>query len=391
MNKVLILVIDGCAPEYITPDFAPNIHRLAKQSGFAKTVKAVVPTVTNVNHASILSGKFPSETGMVGNYFYNPATGEEGFIEEKGFMKAETLLQAYRKRGRKTAFLTVKGKLLGVYGHAADTGISVQTPDEALLKKYGLPAPPAVSSLESSRWIVEAARAVIKQEDPALVYCTTNDFGFHHYGPEAPEAQLQIRQIDEAVDAIHAADPERQIYITADHGMNQKHHLLDVQQLADEAGLHIFCLAPLKDRYKENHVYQEGGILYLFLKKPEEKDALLELIQSRPEIEAVMTNKEASEKMHLPLQGTGDYVIFTAPDCAFGELDGAVTLVTDASRTHGSLYEQEVPLLAIHPAASEETYQYSKDIAAVLFEKLKQETCRGKTVSEQQISMKDLQ
>ena len=45
MNKVLILVIDGCAPEYITPEFAPNIHRLAKQYGFVKTVKAVVPTV----------------------------------------------------------------------------------------------------------------------------------------------------------------------------------------------------------------------------------------------------------------------------------------------------------------------------------------------------------
>ena len=170
--------------------------------------------------------------------------------------------------------------------------------------------------------------------------------------------------------AIHEADPERQIYITADHGMNQKHHLLDFQQLADEAGLHIFCLAPLKDRYKENHVYQEGGILYLFLKKPEEKDALLDLVRSRPEIEAVMTNKEAAEQMHLPLQGIGDYVIFTAPDCAFGELGGTTALVTDASRTHGSLYEQKVPLLAIHPAAPAEAYQYSKDIAAVLFKLL---------------------
>ena len=369
-NKVLILVIDGCAPEYITPEHAPNIHRLAAQSGFAKTVKAVVPTVTNVNHASILSGKFPSETGMAGNYFYDPVTGEEGFIEEKGFMKAETLLQAYRRKGLKTAFLTVKGKLLGVYGHAADIGISVQTPDPALLKKLGLSAPPAVSSLESSRWIVEAALAVIKEEDSALVYCTTNDYGFHHFEPGSPEAQLQIRQIDEAVAAIHAADPERQIYITADHGMNQKHHLLDFQRLADEAGLHIFCLAPLKDRYKENHVYQEGGILYLFLKKPEEKDALLELIHSRPEIEAVMTNKEAAEKMHLPLERIGDYVIFTAPDCAFGELGGSVTLVTDASRTHGSLYEQEVPLLAVNPAAPAEACQYSKDIAALLFERI---------------------
>ena len=46
----------------------------------------------------------------------------------------------------------------------------------------------------------------------------------------------------------------------------------------------------------------------------------------------------------------------------------AEAVVTDASRTHGSLYEQEVPLLAIHPAAPAEAYQYSKDIAAVLFE-----------------------
>ena len=369
-NKVMILVIDGCAPEYITPELAPNIHRLAERYGFARTAKAVVPTVTNVNHASILSGQFPAVTGMVGNYFYDPITGEEGFVEEKNFMKAETLLQAYRRHNLKTAFLTVKGKLLGVYGHAADIGISAQTPDEALLKRLGLPTPPSISSLESSRWIVNAALACIRQEDPDLVYCTTNDYVFHHFGPGTPEAQLQIKQIDDVVAAIHATDPERQIYITADHGMNQKHHLLDFQQLADEAGLHIFCLAPLKDRYKENHVYQEGGILYLFLKKPEEKDALLDLVRSRPEIEAVMTNKEAAEQMHLPLQGIGDYVIFTAPDCAFGELGETVTLVTDASRTHGSLYEQKVPLLAIHPAAPAEAYQYSKDIAAVLFKLL---------------------
>ena len=110
--------------------------------------------------------------------------------------------------------------------------------------------------------------------------------------------------------------------------------------------------------------------MYLFLKKPEEKEALQELIRSRPEIEAVMTNKEAAERMHLPLQGIGDYVIFTAPDCAFGELGETTTLVTDASRTHGSLYEQEVPLLAIHPAATADVYQYSKDIAAVLFKSL---------------------
>lgn len=370
VDKVMILVIDGCGPEYLTPETAPQMYRLSRKYGFSKTVKAVVPTVTNVNHASILSGHFPSVTRMVGNYYYDTVTGEEGFIEEKSFMKTETLLQAYRKYGRKTAFLTVKGKLLGVYGHEADIGLSVQNPDRSVLNRLGLDMPPAVDSLDSSGWIVRAALACIRHEDPELVYCTTNDYGFHHFAPDTPEACRQIQQIDDAVAAIHELDPSRQIYITADHGMNQKHHLLDFQHLADEAGLHIFCLAPLKDRYRENHVYQEGGVLYLFLKDPDETDALMSLIASRPEIEAVMTKEEAAEKYHLPLYGIGDYVIFTAPDCAFGELDGLTELNTDKSRTHGSLYEQEVPLLAIHPVAPQETYRYSKDIAAVLLKEM---------------------
>ena len=51
-----------------------------------------MPSVTNVNHACILSGKWPMDTGVIGNYYYDLETEEEGFIEERGYMKAETLL-----------------------------------------------------------------------------------------------------------------------------------------------------------------------------------------------------------------------------------------------------------------------------------------------------------
>ena len=97
MRKVLIFVIDGCAPEYLTEKTAPDIFRLAKQDGgFVKTVQAAVPTVTNVNHACILSGAFPEDTHVIGNYYYNRQTGEQGFIESHGFMKAPTILQRYQ-------------------------------------------------------------------------------------------------------------------------------------------------------------------------------------------------------------------------------------------------------------------------------------------------------
>lgn len=302
MEKMMILVIDGCAPEYLTPQTAPDLYRLTAQHGFAKTVLGAIPSVTNVNHACILSGQFPEATKVVGNYYYDPVTHAEGFIEERGVMQAQTILQA--------------------------------------------------------------ALACIEKEQPDLVYCTNNDFVFHHYGPQTAEAKEQIRAVNDYVKKIHELDPQRRIYITADHGMNQKTRLLNFQTLADNAGLKLFCLPPLKDRYVENHIYQEGGILYIFLEQDADRLAFLRLASSAPEVERILTGAEAGREFQLPAEQLGDYVLLAAPGCAFGEVRGE-RLTTDAVRTHGSLYEREVPLLAINPQAGPDSYRYSKDITAV--------------------------
>ncbi|MBS4784697.1 MAG: alkaline phosphatase family protein [Clostridiales bacterium] len=371
MEKYLILVIDGCAPEYLTRETAPQLWELAQREGFAGTALGAVPTVTNVNHACILSGRFPEETGVVGNYYYRPDTGKHGFVEEQGFMKAPTLFQAVHARGGKSALLTVKGKVLGVYGDDVDIGLSAQSPDPGLLRRLGLDAPPSISDIACTRWILEAALACVRREDPELIYCTTNDYGFHHYAPGTPEALRQIGWVDEWIAAIHQADPDRRIYITADHGMNQKHRLVDIQRIADHRGIPLFALAPLKDRYIENHIYQEGGILYLYLKDPADSSRLLQLMAEIPEVAEVLPASEAARRCHLPTGSIGDYVLFAAGDCAFGELPGdSERLVTDAVRTHGSLFEQTVPLLAIRPLGAREDYRYSKDIGAAILRQL---------------------
>ncbi len=365
MKKVMILVIDGCAPSYLTEQKAPNLFRLARQKGFAKTVLGAMPSVTNVNHACILSGKWPEETKVIGNYFYDPVTGQEGFIEERGYMKAETLLQRCQKAGGTTALLTVKGKILGVYGEGADIGLSAQAPDKALLARYRLPEPPAIDSLESTCWILEAAFRCLQTDCPDLVYCTTNDFIFHHFAPGQPEADRQIKDIDELMGKIASLDPDRQIYITADHGMNQKTTLVNFQKIADQAGFDVYCLPPLKDRYIENHLYQEGGMLYVFVRDPAQRQAFCAFARQSQFVEQVLTKKEAAREFHLPEDQIGDFVLLSSPDAAFGETEEQV-LHTQASRTHGSLSEREVPLIALNPEREAGAYHYSKDIAAYL-------------------------
>ena len=213
---MMILVVDGCAPEYLTEETAPDLFRLARENGFAKIVESQMPSVTNVNYACILSGLCPKDTGVVGNYYYDPATGGEGFIEERGFMQAETILQAYRKAGGSTALFTVKGKVLGVYGEGADIGLSAQDPDEELVKALSLPPAPPIRSARSSEWLLQAALSCMEKYSPDLMYCTNNDFIFHHYAPGTPQAKQQIAYVNEYVRRIHELEPQRQIYITAD-------------------------------------------------------------------------------------------------------------------------------------------------------------------------------
>ena len=297
---------------------------------------------------------------------YSYTTGEEGFIEERGYMKAQTILQRYQEKGGKTALLTVKGKVLGVYGEGADIGISAQTPDAALLQRYGLDQPPAIDSVEATEWIAKAAYACIQKDSPDFVYCTTNDFVFHHFAPGTEEAKEQIRAIDHYIEKILSLEPRRQVYITADHGMNQKTTIVNFQTVCDNAGFDTYCLPPLKDRYVENHIYQEGGMIYVYLKDPAQADKFASFAKEQPYIEQVLTKEEAAEKYHLPVAQIGDYVLLTGKDSAFGECGQAV-LHTDESRTHGSVYEREIPLIAFNPQRPAEDYEYSKDIVAHLF------------------------
>ena len=347
MKKVLICTIDGCAKEYITEETAPNICRIMKERGFFKTITGAMPSVTNVNHACILTGLPPRETGIAGNYYYDPHTGENGFIEESSFLRAETVIDKLSMKGLTTAIAAVKHKVIGVYGDKADYTISAQHLD--------------ITTAECTGWMMEQVYQCIKANSPDFVYCTTNDYIFHHFAPGTPESAQQMSYIDEYIEKIYLLEPDRQIYITADHGMNQKHHLLDFGRLAAEHGIDLYALPPLKDRYIENHPYQEGGMLYLFLKEKDQESRMIKLAEETPEIELVLSSSEAAKQYDLPLDRIGDYVLFAAEDCAFGEMD-RTRVYTDDSRTHGSLFEREIPLIAINPAAPEDRYEHNWDI-----------------------------
>jgi len=69
MNKFIAICIDGWDYEYL--DYHKMEFISLKKESFAKHVKGMMPSVTNVNNLSIISGDYPSKHEICSNYKYS--------------------------------------------------------------------------------------------------------------------------------------------------------------------------------------------------------------------------------------------------------------------------------------------------------------------------------
>ena len=114
-RKIFIMLIDGGDPQYFEHSEVPNFRRIGA-SGFWVTGSCVLPSVTNVNNASVMTASFPCEHGITGNFWYNPATGDGTYMESAEFLERETLFQRAKRLGMSTALFTSKIKLKKLLG-----------------------------------------------------------------------------------------------------------------------------------------------------------------------------------------------------------------------------------------------------------------------------------
>jgi phosphonoacetate hydrolase len=86
-RPVVVILIDGNDPEYVKAGLdhglLPNTKRLMEE-GFATVARGVMPSFTDPNNVSVITGVPPSQNGISGNYYLDPATGKEVTMNEPG-------------------------------------------------------------------------------------------------------------------------------------------------------------------------------------------------------------------------------------------------------------------------------------------------------------------
>lgn len=83
-SKAPFVTVDGLGPEYLPRSDVPNLKRHAKRAYVEG--RSVIPSVTNVNNASIATASFPKEHGITGNYYYDRAAAKEYYMESAEFL-----------------------------------------------------------------------------------------------------------------------------------------------------------------------------------------------------------------------------------------------------------------------------------------------------------------
>jgi phosphonoacetate hydrolase len=343
-RRIVVAMIDGFGIDYYQQTEMPVMRNMASR-GLFKTGKAIFPTLTNANNVSIACGAWPEQHGVTTNCYYDPEAGKVRFLESADFLTAPSVFRLAAVRGLKSALLTCKAKTAGILGQDADISIAAEKPTAELINRFG-PAPPMYST-EINYWLWEIGLDIFKnQSDISLLYVHTTDYPMHMWPPEDHRSKQHLQELDRYLGKISQIDPEATLLVTADHGMNFKTQCWDLAKACQNRGLEVaFCVSPLADRLLKHH-RGFGGVAYLYLKQANQEAAAKQLLLRLDGIEEVLTREEAAQRFRLMASRIGDLVVIPDKDTVFGDLPAEREKLAADYRSHGSLYETEIPLLA---------------------------------------------
>ena len=368
-TPTVVICLDGSEPGYIEraieKGLCPNLDRLMK-TGANTTALSVIPSFTNPNNLSIITGRPPAVHGIAGNFFYDREAKQEVMMNDARFLRAPTILAEFQKAGKKVAMVTAKDKLRTLLGKGLDFGsgtaiaFSSEKADKANLADNGIEnvldfvgmTLPEVYSADLSEFVFAAGVRLLTSFRPDVMYLSTTDYVQHKAAPGSDVADSFYKMFDRYVGELDALGCV--LVMTADHGMNDKHladgqpDVIYLQEVLDEklgAGATRVIL-PITDPYVAHHGAL-GSFATVYVES-DKQQTVIDIIKAIPGVDIAITSDEACARFELPADRIGDVVVLSSRHKVLGTASAKHDLsgLTEPLRSHGGLTEQVVPLIS---------------------------------------------
>ena len=374
-RPVVGICLDGSADEYLDAAMArgrlPNLQRMAV-AGWRGLARGQMPSFTNVNNTSIVTGVPPSVHGVGGNYFYDTSVGEVVMTNSASYLRADTIFPAAQRAGRKVAVVTAKDKLRDIFAagliELGGIAFSSERVRAAVAATHGIaeveelvgPGPDIYSG-EASVYVLKAGVRLLEAGRADFLYLSTTDFMQHTYPPEAPESLDFYAALDEQIGQLVRLGAV--VGVTADHGMNAK-------QKADGTPNVIYLESVLEQQFQpgfrvilpitDPHLVHHGALgsfaqVHLPAGGRESITAVMEYVRALPGVTEVLGRQTAARLMELPPDRMGDFVVCSGRDVVLGRTPEwhDLSQLKVGLRSHGGRYEEMVPLLFSAPLVPE--------------------------------------
>ena len=368
---LVVICCDGSEPDYMEvamqAGLMPNLRRIIGRGENLRGLSAI-PSFTNPNNLSIVTGRPPAVHGICGNYLIDPATGKETMMNDPRWLRAPTIFEAFQKAGAKIAVVTAKDKLRlllgkGLVFDGTAVAFSSEKADKVTFAGNGIEdvcarvgmGVPNVYSAELSEFVFAAGVRLLASMRPDLMYLSTTDYVQHKYAPGSKGANAFYAMMDKYLGELDSGGAI--LVIVADHGMKDKHladgtpdviYLQDVLDAKFGAGKTRVIL-PITDPYVVHHGAL-GSFATVYAYGPPVA-GVMAAIEAQDGIDVVLNRKDGCARFELPEDRMGDVIVLSGGPGASKVIGTSrdkhdLSGLNEPLRSHGGLTEQEIPVIS---------------------------------------------
>src|SRR4051794_29168629 len=334
MRPTLAITIDGCQPAYLDDGLArglmPRLGAMLAAGGAYHLGRSQMPSLTNPNNLSIVTGAPPVVHGVPGNHYLDPS-GEEVQLTDPAFLRCTTIHAEVQRAGKRVLCVTAKDKLRRLLAAGNVPSISAEKAHEHALPTFGIHdvvglvgrKNPGPYEWDMSHYALQIGLAVHRRAGPLdLLYVSLTDYVQHKQPPGGDMADQFYRRFDALLGEY--LDLGYVVGITADHGMNPKqqpdgsprvHFLEDVLAAAGVRESHV--VLPITDPYVLHHGAL-GSFAWVHVREPDRERARVALA-ALPGVEEVYTREEGAVIYEHPADRIGDLSVASDAGTALGK------------------------------------------------------------------------
>ncbi len=367
---LVVICCDGSEPDYMEiamrDGLMPNLKRMIAK-GVNTRGLSVIPSFTNPNNLSIVTGQPPAVHGICGNYLIDPDTGKETMMNDPKWLRVPTIFEKFQQAGGRIAVVTAKDKLRLLLGKGlkfdgSAIAFSSEKADKTTLADNGIAdvcgmvgmAVPDVYSAGLSEFVFAAGVKLLASMKPHLMYLSTTDYVQHKYAPGSAGANSFYKMMDGYLGQLDETGAI--VVIVADHGMKDKHLANgepDVIYLQDVLDTHLGAgaarvILPITDPYVVHHGAL-GSFATVYL-NGEAADDVARMLSKIEGIDEVHGRAEGCARFELPPDRMGDLIVLSGGKTGSKVLGTSrarhdLSGLTEPLRSHGGLTEQTIPII----------------------------------------------